>query len=179
MTERKQALVENNLPLVTVVIKRNGFYALDPAMEWDDLFQIGTIGLIKAAESFSNDGRGFAGYACRCIFNEIAMQLRKWQARSRHDALISPRLEDPIQHEEALTFGGMIEDPKQKTDAFLEGTPVADFVRDLRSRNPVLCRALLREIDQSTAGAELGVTQSYVSRLLAREKQRLLETLSA
>ena len=71
--EAKNILIERNLRLVAHIVKKYSF----PNKEVDDLISIGTVGLIKAIDSF-NLGKGtrLATYAARCIENEILMLFR-------------------------------------------------------------------------------------------------------
>ena len=71
--EAKSILIERNLRLVAHIVKKYSF----PNKEVDDLISIGTVGLIKAIDSF-NLGKGtrLATYAARCIENEILMLFR-------------------------------------------------------------------------------------------------------
>lgn len=71
--EAKSILIERNLRLVAHIVKKYSF----PNKEVDDLISIGTVGLIKAIDSF-NVGKGtrLATYAARCIENEILMLFR-------------------------------------------------------------------------------------------------------
>lgn len=73
------ALIEHNLRLVAHIIKKYGTTVYDS----EDLLSIGTIGLIKAIDSFDMDkGIHLATYASRCIDNEILMMLRADKKRS-------------------------------------------------------------------------------------------------
>lgn len=69
----KNVLIERNLRLVAHIVKKYSY----PNKEIDDLISIGTIGLIKAIDSFdSSKGTRLATYAARCIENEILMLMR-------------------------------------------------------------------------------------------------------
>ncbi|MEG3041504.1 MAG: sigma-70 family RNA polymerase sigma factor, partial [Clostridium sp.] len=71
--EAKRVLVERNLRLVAHIVKKYSF----PGKEVDDLISIGTVGLIKAIDSFDMEkGTKLATYAARCIENEILMLIR-------------------------------------------------------------------------------------------------------
>lgn len=73
--EAKQILIERNLRLVAHIAKK--YQNVDEDME--DLISIGTIGLIKAVESFdSSKNSRLATYAARCIDNAILSQMRLW-----------------------------------------------------------------------------------------------------
>ena len=69
----KNILIERNLRLVAHIVKKYSF----PTKEIDELISIGTVGLIKAIDSFDGSkGRSLATYASRCIENEILMLFR-------------------------------------------------------------------------------------------------------
>ncbi len=69
----KSILVERNLRLVAHIVKKYSY----PGKDVDDLISIGTVGLIKAIDSFdSSKGTRLATYAARCIDNEILMLIR-------------------------------------------------------------------------------------------------------
>jgi len=69
----KSILVERNLRLVAHIVKKYSY----PGKEVDDLISIGTVGLIKAIDSFDiSKGTRLATYAARCIENEILMLIR-------------------------------------------------------------------------------------------------------
>ena len=69
----REALILHNLRLVSHIVRK--YYASSPNQE--DLVSIGTVGLIKAVDSFSDtNGARFATYASRCIQNEILMHFR-------------------------------------------------------------------------------------------------------
>lgn len=69
----KNILVERNLRLVAHIVKKYSY----PNKDIDDLISIGTVGLIKAIDSFdTNKGTRLATYAARCIENEILMFIR-------------------------------------------------------------------------------------------------------
>ena len=71
--DAKNILVERNLRLVAHIVKKYTY----PGKEIDDLISIGTVGLIKAIDSFDvNKGTRLATYAARCIENEILMLIR-------------------------------------------------------------------------------------------------------
>lgn len=68
-------LIEHNLRLVAHIAKKY----TTRSREQEDLISIGTIGLIKAIRTFSNErGRSIAAYAARCIENAIRSQMRFW-----------------------------------------------------------------------------------------------------
>ena len=84
----RSELIEHNLRLVAHIVKK--YYAA--YSDQDDLISIGTVGLIKAIDSFKPDkGTRLATYAAKCVENEILMHFRSMK-KSAHDI----SLEDPI-----------------------------------------------------------------------------------
>lgn len=81
LTKEQQKLVEDNIYLVAAVIKSKCNYKYD---EYDDLFQIGCLGLIKASQLFNrNKGTTFQAYAYQSIFNELKMEWRNQENQIR------------------------------------------------------------------------------------------------
>ena len=85
--EAKQILIERNLRLVAHVAKKYQ----NPEDEMEDLISIGTIGLIKAVETYKEDyGSRLATYAARCIDNELLMHFRAKKKTSKEVSLYEP-----------------------------------------------------------------------------------------
>ena len=83
----RDILIEHNMRLVAHIIKKYAF----TDKEMDDLLSIGTIGLIKAVNTFNPDrGNKLSSYAAKCIDNEILMLLRSEKKRSREVSLYEP-----------------------------------------------------------------------------------------
>ena len=172
MTDQQKKLVEENQCLVWQVIHRSGFHAQDPAMDMDDLFQIGCIGLIGAAERVCEGEKLFAPFAYVCIWNSIAMAVRKYQAKKRQGALHQVSLDQLV--DEATPLGNLIpsgcETPEE---AVLTGS-VQKVFEDFQRRQPVLAYLMLdKQITQEEAAKLMGCSQTQVSRKLKAERQRL------
>ena len=105
----RNELVEHNLRLVAHIVKK--YYAVSG--EQDDLISIGTIGLIKAVETYNLEKKTkFATYASRCIENEILMYFR---ARRKTAGDVS--LEDPLDTDRdgnSLTLMELVSDEEDK-----------------------------------------------------------------
>ena len=102
--EARDTIIRHNLRLVAHIAKK--YYA--SSADQEDLISIGTIGLIKAVNSFdSTKGARFATYAARCIENEILMQFRAGK-KSQNDVSI----QDPIDSEQdgGLTLNDVMAD---------------------------------------------------------------------
>lgn len=177
MSDQQKKLVEENQRLVWNVIHRSGFHAQDPAMDMDDLFQIGCIGLIKAGERVCEGEKLFAPFACACIWNAIAMELRKYQAKSRQGALHQDSLDQLVDEETPLgnLIPGGCETPEE---AVLTGS-VQKIFEDFQRLEPVLAYLMLdKQITQEEAAKLMGCSQPMVSRKLKAERQRLAMELA-
>ncbi len=85
--EARNILVEYNLRLVAHIAKKYNNFERDP----EDLISIGTIGLIKAINTYNKEkGNRLVTYACRCIENEILMMLRQEKKCSKEFSLQEP-----------------------------------------------------------------------------------------
>jgi RNA polymerase sporulation-specific sigma factor len=85
--EARDTLIERNLRLVAHIVKKYNM----ADKEIDDLISIGTIGLIKAIDTFDADkGIRLATYASRCIDNELLMMLRSGKRQAKEVYLYEP-----------------------------------------------------------------------------------------
>ena len=175
--EARNKLIEHNLRLVVYIARR--FENTGVGIE--DLISIGTIGLIKAVETYKPAKNiKLATYASRCIENEILMHLRKNANRRSEVSLDEPLNTDWDGNELLLSdVLGTEEDSIEK--------PLEDDVdRDLlftaitklseRERTIITLRFGLdgrRERTQKEVADQLGISQSYISRLEKRIIDRL------
>ncbi|MBE6720379.1 MAG: sigma-70 family RNA polymerase sigma factor [Ruminococcaceae bacterium] len=162
-------LIEHNLRLVSHIIKK--YYA--KTNDSEDLISIGTIGLIKAIDSFDyTKNTRLATYASRCIENEILMHFRKIKKQSG-DMLLSDTIEtdkdgNPLTIEDTLSDGGnMAEDLEKKT----QWQAVAKYINNMddeREREIIILRYGLRNtapLTQREVAERLNISRSYVSRI--------------
>lgn len=173
----RQELIEHNLRLVVYIARRFE----NTGINIEDLISIGTIGLIKAVGTYRADKNiKLATYASRCIENEILMHLRKNANRRSEVSLDEPLNTDWDGNELLLSdVLGTEEDSIEK--------PLEDDVdRDLlftaitklseRERTIITLRFGLdgrRERTQKEVADQLGISQSYISRLEKRIIDRL------
>jgi len=144
---------------------------------YEDIVQIGTMGLIKAAKTF-NQAKDikFSTYASRCINNEILMHFRK---ENKHAGDVS--LDEPINIDDEgkeLTLGDTISSPSslfveemEEKESFLKVISII-----LNFLNPRERFIILHEIsgtDQRTIGKKLNISQSYISRLVPKIKKKI------
>ena len=175
--EARSRLIEHNLRLVVYIARR--FENTGVGIE--DLISIGTIGLIKAVETYKPDKNiKLATYASRCIENEILMYLRKNANRRGEVSLDEPLNTDWDGNELLLsdvlgTDSDSIEKPiEDDVDRDLLLTAVSRLSE--RERTIITLRFGLdgrRERTQKEVADLLGISQSYISRLEKRIIDRL------
>ena len=173
----RNRLIEHNLRLVAHVVKKYS----NTGYETDDLISIGTIGLIKAVDSFNqNKGIRLATYASRCIENEILMYIRKIANQKNEVSLDEPINMDYDGNELLLsdilgTDEDMILKPlEDDVDLYLLRKAVAQL--PTRERQIVVMRFGLeghKELTQKEVAQLMGISQSYISRLEKRIMARL------
>lgn len=168
----KQHLVEHNLRLVVYIARR--FESSGTNLE--DLISIGTIGLMKAIETYRLDKNiKLATYASRCIENEILMHIRKISNMKTEVSLDEPINLDGEGNELLLsdilgTDGDEIQRPLEDD---VDLCVLRQAVRELpqREREIVLQRFGLegrKELTQKEVAEKMGISQSYISRLEKR-----------
>ena len=174
--DARQRLIEHNLRLVVYIAKR--FENTGVGIE--DLVSIGTIGLIKAINTFKADKNiKLATYASRCIENEILMYIRK-HSGTRVEVSIDEPLNTDWDGNELLLSDilgseddSMVYEIEQMEERMRVRRAVADLSR--REREIIELRYGMngqRELTQKEVADKLGISQSYISRL---EKKIILK----
>jgi len=181
--EAKGVLVERNLRLVAHIVKKYSF----PGKEVDDLISIGTVGLIKAIDSFDMDkGTRLATYAARCIENEILMLIRN-NKKIRSEVY----LQDPIGLDKEGNEISLMDILSSDKDSILEVVENKIQVKKLyciletclqeRERKIIEMRNGLidgKPKTQREIASILGISRSYVSRIEKRALKKLLKELN-
>ncbi|MBQ9458569.1 MAG: RNA polymerase sporulation sigma factor SigE [Oscillospiraceae bacterium] len=168
----RQELIEHNLRLVVYIARR--FENTGVGIE--DLISIGTIGLIKAINTYKSDKNiKLATYASRCIENEILMYLRKTSNQKSEVSFDEPLGADWDGNELLLSdILGTDEDTVMKPiEEDVDRTLLRDAVATLspREREIITLRFGLDggdELTQKEVADKLGISQSYISRLEKR-----------
>lgn len=167
--QAREKLIEHNLRLVAHIIKK--YYA--SYSEQDDLISIGTIGLIKAVDSFKHEkGTRLATYAARCIENEILMYFRN-QRKTAQDVYISEPIDtdsegNPLTLMDIISVNDTIADD---IDLKIKTQRLYEFVSDIpdeREKRIIVKRYGLdgrKPLTQREIAAEEGISRSYVSRI--------------
>ena len=178
----RQTLIEHNLRLVVYIARR--FENTGVGLE--DLVSIGTIGLIKAINTFRVDKNiKLATYASRCIENEILMHLRKIGGRRSEVSIDEPLNTDWDGNELLLsdvlgTDGDEVSRPLEEDAERAALREAVDRLSE-RERDIITLRFGLggrREATQKQVADRLGISQSYISRLEKRILLRLRRELA-
>lgn len=181
-TTAKNQLIEHNLRLVAHIVKK--YYSAN--CEQDDLISIGTIGLIKAVNTFKPDKKiRLATYAARCIENEILMYFRNLK-KSSQDVYISEPI-DTDKNGNALTFIDIIADESNVEDEIDTKLKIEKLrnvfekTLDKREIEIVNMRYGLNgenELTQREIAKKLNISRSYVSRIETAALEKLKKALN-
>ena len=165
----KTELIQRNLRLVVYIAKKFDNTGVDN----DDLVSIGTIGLIKAINSFNpNKNIKLATYASRCIENEILMYLRR-TTRLKSEVSFDEPLNTDFEGNELLlsdVLGTSADSVYGNIEANAEKEQLKEALKKLseRERKIMFLRFGLgggEEMTQKDVADLLGISQSYISRL--------------
>ena len=181
-TKARNMLIEHNLRLVVYIAKR--FENLNTDIE--DLISIGTIGLIKAINTYRADKNiKLATYASRCIENEILMYIRKNSGKSCEISIEEPLNTDYDGNELLLSdiLGGDEEQVYRELEIAEDKKTIRRALSGLsdREREIITLRFGLgaddRELTQKEVADLLGISQSYISRLEKKIIRRLRDEI--
>ena len=178
----RTALIQHNLRLVVYIARKFENTGVDN----DDLVSIGTIGLIKAINSFRADKNiKLATYASRCIENEILMYLRRTSRLKTEISFDEPLNTDGEGNELLLSdvLGTSAESVYGDVEANAEREQLKEALKKLseRERKIMFLRFGLEsgeEMTQKDVADLLGISQSYISRLEKKIILRLKKEIS-
>lgn len=167
--DARGVLIERNLRLVAHVIKKFE----NTGEDQEDLISIGTVGLIKAIDSFKGDkGTRLATYAARCIENEILMHIRVITKRKAEVLLQDPIGTDKEGNEITLldVLGTDAEEVLDEVDKKILEAKLYDVILSLKKRERTVLAMrfglpLGRRKTQKEIAKSLGISRSYVSRI--------------
>lgn len=179
--EAREPLIVHNLRLVVYIAKK--FENTNVNIE--DLISIGTIGLIKAVNTFSTDRNiKFATYASRCIENEILMFLRKASQRKNEVSIEEPLNTDYDGNELLLcdVLGSDADIINRDIEQELECNLLLEAVSKLNTREEMIMELRFglnghKEHTQKQVADLMGISQSYISRLEKKIIRRLKSDL--
>lgn len=179
--EAKNTLVRHNMRLVAHIVKK-----YSGAAETDDLMSVGSIGLIKAINTYQ-DGKGtaLATYTARCIENEILMLLR---AGKKHKNTLS--LSDPVGFDKdgnELTIMDVVAEDESVFSRVEQSIRREKFIKllkdilNMREYTIITLRYGLKDgvpLPQREVAKKLGISRSYISRIEKKAIQKAREYLN-
>ena len=167
--EARQKLIEHNLRLVAHVVRK--YYIT--SKNTDDLISVGTIGLIKAIDSFNDkNGTKFATYAAKCIQNEILMLFRSQKKTgcevSLNDTIDIDKDGNPLTYLDIISTEDTIVEDLDKKILINKAIGYIRDNLDEREKQILIMRFGLGNTEaytQKEVATKLGISRSYVSRI--------------
>lgn len=181
----RDTLITRNLRLVPHVVKK---YTCSNIVEADDMISTGSLGLIKAVDSFDHTrGVKFATYASRCIQNEVLMLIRTNKKHKDNISLESPVSSDANGDDEILLMD-MIADEEDDITERLNNSFILEEVQDIinrklspREKQIVIKRFGLdgdKIMTQKELAKEIGISRSYISRIENKSIETIKENIN-
>ena len=176
-------LIEHNLRLVAHIVRKYYFSNKNQ----DDLISIGSIGLVKAIDSFnSSNGARFATYGAKCIQNEILMYFRS-QKKLTNEVSINETIDidrdgNPLTYEDIICCDDTIAEDIDRKIHTQKAIRLLDEVLTEREKRIVVLRYGLNNkpaMTQRDVAKMLKISRSYVSRIEKSALEKLLEKFSA
>ncbi len=168
--EAKNKLIEHNLRLVAHIAKK---YTQIPGADSEDLISIGTVGLIKAVDSFNGSkNTRLATYAARCIENEILMYMRASKKVQQEVSLNECLGHDSEGNE--ITFMDVLtaedEDVAEQADLNMDIRKLYQYIEgELSEREKSIIRLRYglngKPVTQRSIAKQMDISRSYVSRI--------------
>lgn len=167
--DARALLIERNLRLVSHIVKK--YYS--KTNDTDDLISIGTIGLIKAIDSFNPEKNiRLATYAARCIENEILMHFRNIRKNSG-DIYLGDSIEvdkdgNPLTIQDTIRDNTDLAENLETKVKWEKVSKIIENMEDEREKEIIILRYGLdnkKPLTQREVAARLNISRSYVSRI--------------
>lgn len=177
----REKLIIHNLRLVSHIVRK--YYST--AKNQEDLVSLGTIGLVKAVDSFDPiHGARFATYAAKCIQNEILMHFRS-QRKLQNEVSISEAIDtdrdgNPLTYEDIIASEENMAEELDRRMLASKALAFADSILTPRERQIVFLRygiGSVAPLTQKETAERLGISRSYVSRLEKAALEKLKKAL--
>ena len=174
-------LIEHNLRLVAHIVRK--YYMSAPNQ--DDLISIGSIGLIKAIDSFdASNGARFATYGARCIQNEILMHFRA-QKKLGCEVSINETIDmdkdgNPLTYIDVIAVEDTIAEDIDRKVHLKKALECVNTVLTKRERTIIVLRYGLGKMKPRTqreVASMLGISRSYVSRIEKSALEKIMEKI--
>jgi len=178
----REKLIEHNLRLVAHIVKK--YYTSSNNQE--DLISVGTIGLIKAIDSYDlKNGTRFATYAGKCLQNEILMFFRA-QKKTANEVSINEMIDidkdgNPLTYMDIIACEDTIADDLDIKTKSAKAMKIINRELSEREKEIIILRyGLGREkaVTQREIAKKMGISRSYVSRIEKGALEKINELLS-
>ena len=180
LSEAQRNLVENNLGLIGYALKKIDIRVIG---DMEDAYQIGSIGLIKAAYHYdAQRAVSFATFAMPCILNELRMEKRRHNTMANRAVVVSLDAPIPGVESDTLTLADMIADGDPAMDSRLiyqdTRRTIQNTARNAEDKDAMLLlRMMIEGVRQSEMAEKLGCSQSYVSGKQKRIREAIRQAL--
>ena len=179
----REKLIVHNLRLVSHIVRK--YYSA--AKNQEDLVSLGTIGLIKAVDSFDPiHGARFATYAAKCIQNEILMYFRAQKKLSNevslNEAIDTDRDGNPLTYEDIISSDENMAEELDRRLLAEKALSFANTILSPREKQILFLRygiGTSKPHTQKETAVRLGISRSYVSRLEKAALEKLKNALGS
>ena len=157
----KEQMILTNYRIVFSIMKRLGIPAFD-----EDMFQVGVIGLLNAIDTFDvSKCYQFSTYAFPIVRNELLMELRKRRKSVKAEFSLDDNAD--IGNGESVPYADMISDGRDYEENVLNSIFIQQIFEGLSSKEKQIFKMFfLGNNTQCEIAKELGISQSYVSRII-------------
>lgn len=178
----RNRLIEHNLRLVAHIVRK--YYSQNESSE--DLISVGTIGLIKAVDSFDpKNGARFATYGAKCIQNEILMYFRSLKKTANevsiNETIDTDRDGNPLTYMDIIRCEDTIAEDIHKRTRFAEALRCINEDLDGREREIITLRYGIgtgEMLTQRETAQRLSISRSYVSRIEKTALKKIQEKIA-
>jgi RNA polymerase sporulation-specific sigma factor len=173
LTEEQKRLAEDNIRLVYYIYEKLRKTETVVSNK-DDIIGEGMIGLVKAARSYDSEKCRFSTFAARCITNEMLMFLRREKKHLQASSLFAEAGCDEDGKELLLidTIADGRKSGESMEAALIDKETIADILADADERTRKIVVLLAAGKNRREIGEAVGISQSYVSRLLGNLKKK-------
>lgn len=179
LTASQRRLVEDNIRLATFVAKRFTSVMEYAGLDFDDLFSLACLGLCHGAQLYNPAISKPSTYLCRCCESAILQELRKERRRRGIAQIVSLDAPAPCTLNAELTLGDVLE--AHDTDVeneVIAHMALAHVLGEATELELTALQLYASGMNQTEIASIIGVSQSYVSRIIAKIRRRADEALA-
>lgn len=178
LTDSQRRLVEDNIRLATFVAKRFTGAMECTGLDFDDLFSLACLGLCHGARLYNPAISKPSTYLCRCCESIILQELRKERRRMGIARTVSLDAPVPWNLDAELTLGDVLEAPNTVENEAIAHMALTHVLEEATELEQTALQLYASGMSQTEIALIVGVSQSYVSRILAKMRKRANEALA-